>query len=251
MRRGAAAPASASAAGAKSDRPLSRGLAAAMDWLMAHPDRFHDYAFGVFRQLGANFQLLAAHLNWLADRGANDLTVQPSPPRRFPPPPRRCSSRWRASPAARRFDPCDALFDTLEHDYETVMAGSRRRWTGLTPTARRHSASRLIIARVARRGEQCRSCHGIAGPAAVGGWECARTRSRRRRRPRNSCPTWIGSLLPFPGPIATALRAAGEWNGTVPLLNSISTTSGIARSSPAAAMRSCNSKASPQSPKSG
>ena len=44
-----------------------------MDWLMTQPDRFHDYAFGVFRQLGANFQLLAAHLNWLTGRGINHL----------------------------------------------------------------------------------------------------------------------------------------------------------------------------------
>jgi len=102
-----------------------------MDWLMAHPDRFHDYAFGVFRQLGANFQLLAAHISWLMSRGTNHL-VSSSENHLV------SSSEAAAAISAnaktmqfkvariasrRRFDPCDALFDTLERDYETVMAG--------------------------------------------------------------------------------------------------------------------------------
>lgn len=34
---------------------------------------FHLYAFNTLRQLGANFELLAAHLNWLAEQGEADL----------------------------------------------------------------------------------------------------------------------------------------------------------------------------------
>jgi Domain of unknown function (DUF1839) len=92
-----------------------------MDWLMAHPDRFHDYAFSVFRQLGANFQLLASHLDWLEARGfrfggarvaaeaisANTKALQFKVAR--------IASR-------RRFDPCTALFDSLEANYDTVMS---------------------------------------------------------------------------------------------------------------------------------
>ncbi len=40
---------------------------------MTHPALFHDYAFAIFRQLGANWQLLAAHLRWLQDQGVVEL----------------------------------------------------------------------------------------------------------------------------------------------------------------------------------
>ena len=46
-----------------------------MDWLIASPHRFHDYAFAVFRQLGANYQLLANHLDWLQQNCLADLTA--------------------------------------------------------------------------------------------------------------------------------------------------------------------------------
>jgi Domain of unknown function (DUF1839) len=94
-----------------------------MDWLMAHPDRFHDYAFGVYRQLGANFQLLAAHLNWLADRSANGLTGSAESAAAISATAKTMQFKVARIASRRRFDPCNALFDTLEHDYETVMAG--------------------------------------------------------------------------------------------------------------------------------
>ncbi|MBL8573956.1 MAG: DUF1839 family protein [Hyphomicrobiaceae bacterium] len=36
------------------------------------PDYFHTYAFNTLRQLGANFELLAAHLDWLGDPGLEE-----------------------------------------------------------------------------------------------------------------------------------------------------------------------------------
>jgi hypothetical protein len=81
-------------------RAYRADFAAQMDWLMAHPDRFHDYAFGVFRQLGANFQLLAAHTDWLTQRGVNYLVSPSRAAAEISPAPRPCSSRSRASPAA-------------------------------------------------------------------------------------------------------------------------------------------------------
>ena len=93
-----------------------------MDWLMAHPDRFHDYAFGVFRQLGANFQLLrpstrlvAAELPRRFDRGTGRA-------RRFPPAAKTMQFKVARIASRRRFDPCDAMFETLERDYEAVMS---------------------------------------------------------------------------------------------------------------------------------
>jgi hypothetical protein len=45
-------------------------LAAHADWLGARPPAFfHNYAFNTLRQLGANFELLGAHLTWLREQG--------------------------------------------------------------------------------------------------------------------------------------------------------------------------------------
>ena len=37
------------------------------------PDFFHKYAFNTFRQMGANFELCASHLQWLASQGETGL----------------------------------------------------------------------------------------------------------------------------------------------------------------------------------
>ena len=96
-----------------------------MDWLMAHPDRFHDYAFSVFRQLGANFQLLASHLDWLEARGfgfgdARAVAEAISASAK--------ALQFKVARIAsrRRFDPCDALFDALEANYDKAMGGLDR-----------------------------------------------------------------------------------------------------------------------------
>ncbi|HUB11142.1 MAG TPA: DUF1839 family protein [Acetobacteraceae bacterium] len=94
-----------------------------MDWLMAHPDRFHDYAFGVFRQLGANFQLLAAHLGWLAGSGETGLDDARAAAQAISANAKAMQFKVARIASRRRFDPCDALFDALEQGYETVMAG--------------------------------------------------------------------------------------------------------------------------------
>jgi hypothetical protein len=104
-------------------RSYRADFAQEMDWLMAHPDRFHDYAFGVYRQLGANFQLLAAHLNWLASRGVNGLNNASEAAAAISANAKTMQFKVARIASRRRFDPCDALFDTLERDYETVMAG--------------------------------------------------------------------------------------------------------------------------------
>ncbi|HEY3846237.1 MAG TPA: DUF1839 family protein [Acetobacteraceae bacterium] len=97
-----------------------------MDWLMAHPDRFHDYAFGIFRQLGANFQLLASHIDWLVDRGVDQLFRSSRPAAAISANAKAMQFKVARIANRRRFDPCDALFDTLERDYEAVMDGLER-----------------------------------------------------------------------------------------------------------------------------
>lgn len=98
-------------------------FAGQMDWLMAHPERFHDYAFGVFRQLGANFQLLAAHINWLVSRGINHLVSASEPAAQISASAKAMQFKVARIASRRRFDPCDALFDALEQNYEAVMDG--------------------------------------------------------------------------------------------------------------------------------
>jgi hypothetical protein len=101
-------------------------FAAQMDWLIAHPDRFHDYAFGVFRQLGANFQLLAAHINWLVNRGLNHLVSSSEAAAAISANAKTLQFKVARIASRRRFDPCEGLFDTLERDYESVMSGLER-----------------------------------------------------------------------------------------------------------------------------
>lgn len=97
-----------------------------MDWLMAHPDRFHDYAFGTFRQLGANFQLLTAHIGWLTDRGIAGLSDSSPAAAAISTNAKTMQFKVARIASRRRFDPCDALFDAMERDYQTVMNGLGR-----------------------------------------------------------------------------------------------------------------------------
>lgn len=107
-------------------RAYRRDFAGQMDWLMAHPERFHDYAFGTFRQLGANFQLLASHIRWLGERrftrlpAAVDAAVAISAGAK--------AMQFKVARIAnrRRFDPCDASFDALEQNYESLMDALER-----------------------------------------------------------------------------------------------------------------------------
>jgi hypothetical protein len=92
-----------------------------MDWLMSHPDRFHDYAFGVFRQLGANFQLLAAHLQWLTGHGTVGLTQATEAAAAISASAKALQFKVARIASRRRFDPCDNLFDSLERSYATVI----------------------------------------------------------------------------------------------------------------------------------
>jgi len=98
-----------------------------MDWLMTHPDRFHEYAFGVFRQLGANFQLLAAHLDWLDRRsGAGGLDAARTAAQAISANAKAMQFKVARIASRRRFDPCDALFDALETNYEIAMGSLDR-----------------------------------------------------------------------------------------------------------------------------
>jgi hypothetical protein len=99
---------------------------AQMDWLMARPERFHDYAFGTFRQLGANFQLLAAHTQWLDARGVGGLLGASEAAAAISATAKAMQFKVARIASRRRFDPCDTMFDTLERNYAAVIDGLQR-----------------------------------------------------------------------------------------------------------------------------
>ena len=92
-----------------------------IDWLMAHPDRFHDYAFGVFRQLGANFQLLSSHVVWLQRRGAMPARGAAEAAAAISADAKALQFKVARIANRRRFDPCERLFDALEGNCDKVM----------------------------------------------------------------------------------------------------------------------------------
>ena len=94
---------------------------AQMEWLMAHPERFHDYAFGVFRQLGANHQLLAEHLAWLGARGVAGLGAARDAAANISAAVKAMQFKVARIASRRRFDPCDASFDALERDQAAMI----------------------------------------------------------------------------------------------------------------------------------
>jgi Domain of unknown function (DUF1839) len=97
-----------------------------MDWLLARPQTFHDYAFGIFRQLGANYQLLAAHADWLQTRGIGDLMNVRDAARLISATAKSMQFKVARIASRGRFDPCEAMFDTLEQNYEAVIGGLER-----------------------------------------------------------------------------------------------------------------------------
>jgi hypothetical protein len=97
-----------------------------MDWLLARPQSFHDYAFGIFRQLGANYQLLANHIQWLKPRGIADLTDVHDAARVISATAKSMQFKVARIASRGRFDPCTAMFDTLEQNYRTIVDGLER-----------------------------------------------------------------------------------------------------------------------------
>jgi hypothetical protein len=93
-----------------------------MQRLLAEPERFHEYAFATFRQLGANFQLLAAHLDWLRQRGVSGLREARDAATRISADAKAMQFKVARIAARGRFDPCDRLFDALESSYQMVIA---------------------------------------------------------------------------------------------------------------------------------
>jgi hypothetical protein len=94
---------------------------ARMEWLEAHPDRFHEYAFNNFRQLGANHQLLARHVAWLRTCGIGGLDAAYDAAAAISAAAKAMQFKAARIANKHRFDPCIALFDTMEQNYAAAM----------------------------------------------------------------------------------------------------------------------------------
>lgn len=97
-----------------------------MERLISRPQFFHDYAFGTFRQLGANYELLARHLLWLQQRGTAELGEAVDAARAMSTTAKSMQFKVARIAARRQFDSCAAMFDSLERNYEMVGAAVRR-----------------------------------------------------------------------------------------------------------------------------
>jgi hypothetical protein len=97
-----------------------------MQWLLDGPDSFHDYAFAVFRQLGANFQLLARHLEWLRARGLRGFEDPRNAATAISAAAKTLQFKVARIAARRRVDPCPSLFDELERQYAALIGGLER-----------------------------------------------------------------------------------------------------------------------------
>lgn len=92
-------------------------------WLIAHPDGFHEYAFNNFRQLGANFELLARHIDWIQVHCQTDLSVASDAARAISAAAKVLQFKVARMASKGRFEACDAIFDTLEQSYTRVVTG--------------------------------------------------------------------------------------------------------------------------------
>jgi hypothetical protein len=90
--------------------------------LITNPDRFHEYAFNNFRQLGANFELLARHIDWLRIHCQTDLSAASDAARAISAAAKALQFKVARIVSKGRFDACDSIFDTLEQSYTRVMA---------------------------------------------------------------------------------------------------------------------------------
>jgi len=99
-----------------------------VEWLMQNPHLFHEYAFNNFRQLGANWQLLGQHLQWLQARGVGQFAEQIDAAATMSATAKAMQFKVARIASRRRFDACESMFDTLEQNYGLVMQSLQERF---------------------------------------------------------------------------------------------------------------------------
>lgn len=84
-------------------------------------DYFHQYAFNVPRQLGANFEMLGSYLRWLADNGQTDLNGAISACQTVSAACKALQFQLARAVNRKKFGDYDALLDTLATSYQFAL----------------------------------------------------------------------------------------------------------------------------------
>ncbi|MBY0610819.1 MAG: DUF1839 family protein [Beijerinckiaceae bacterium] len=87
------------------------------------PDFFHKYAFNTFRQIGANFELLASHLDWLSVQGETGLDDALSGAKRLSSEAKIMQFQLARGLMRQRFDGLDAKLDPMIEAYDQAIGG--------------------------------------------------------------------------------------------------------------------------------
>ena len=94
------------------------------------PDAFHKYAFNTARQVGANFELLAAHLDWLNMQGALDFGAARASAAALSSAAKSLQFQLARAVNRKRFDGLEALLDPLAMHYDATMRALRDQLVG-------------------------------------------------------------------------------------------------------------------------
>jgi hypothetical protein len=92
------------------------------------PAFFHKYAFNTARQLGANFELLASHLDWLADQGETGLGAPRDAALRIAVGAKTLQFNMARAVARRRFEGVEAPLDDLASAWDDCVPVLARRF---------------------------------------------------------------------------------------------------------------------------
>ena len=85
------------------------------------PDFFHKYAFNTFRQVGANFELLATHLDWLSAHGETALDSAVAAARRLSSDAKIMQFQLARALMRQRFDGLDAKLHSMGEAYDRAI----------------------------------------------------------------------------------------------------------------------------------
>lgn len=92
------------------------------------PEYFHVYAFNTLRQLGANFELLASHLAWLARHGETGLAAAEAAALEIASNAKVMQFKLARAMARGRFDGLEAFIEPMARAWDTVMAELQARY---------------------------------------------------------------------------------------------------------------------------
>jgi hypothetical protein len=91
------------------------------------PDYFHTYSFNTLRQVGANFELLGSHLEWLRAHGRQGLDEAAEAAAAIAEGAKVMQFKLARAMARRRFDGLEAGIEPMAEAYDTLMAALDRR----------------------------------------------------------------------------------------------------------------------------